>query len=149
MPKINLETIEASNATGYPPAYAQLVAGRRYRRLGPASGLTDFAVSHVVLSPGAASAARHWHVAEDEFVVIIEGTAVLVDDEGRHPMAAGDCAAFPKNDGNGHMLINESDAVCCFIVVGQTHNGDCHYSDVDMRYNAADRSYTRRDGRPF
>lgn len=41
-------------------------------------------------------------------MVMIAGEAVLVDDDGRHPMGPGDIAAFPKNDGNGHVLINES-----------------------------------------
>ncbi len=149
MPKINLDLIPQSNATGYPPEYANAVTGRAYRRLGPVGGLTDFAVSHVVLKPGAWSAQRHWHEDEDEFAVIISGEALLVDDAGRHPMRAGDCAAFPKNDGNGHMLVNESDADCVFIVVGKTSNGNCHYPDVDMRFNTTDGSYTRKDGRAF
>jgi len=149
MPKINLDAIAQTSATGYPPEYAGAVAGRSYRRLGPVSGLTDFAVSHVVLQPGAWSAQRHWHEDEDEFAVILSGEATLVDDSGRHLMRPGDCAAFPKNDGNGHMLVNESAADCVFIVVGQGRNGDCHYPDVDMRFNAADSSYTRKDGSAF
>ncbi len=149
MPKINLDAIPQVNATGYPPQYASAVAGRHYRRLGPPSALTDFAVSHVVLTPGAWSAQRHWHEDEDEFAVILSGEATLVDDDGRHSMGAGDCAAFPKNDGNGHALINEGDVDCVFIVIGQSWNGDCHYPDVDMRFNAADRSYTHKDGSAF
>jgi len=149
MPKINLDTISQSSSTGYPPEYAQQVTGRSYRRLGPASALTAFAVSHVVLAPGAWSAQRHWHEEEDEFLVIVSGEAILLDDQGRHPMRAGDCAAFPKNDGNGHCLINESPADCIFVVVGQTSNGNCHYPDVDMRYNTADNSYTHKDGTAF
>ncbi len=149
MPKINLDAISQSRSTGYPPEYATDVAGRAYRRLGPASGLSEFAVSHVILAPGAWSAQRHWHEAEDEFLVIVSGEAILLDDDGRHPMRAGDCAAFPKNDGNGHCLINDSAADCVFVVVGQTSNGDCHYPDVDMHYNAAENSYARKDGTPF
>ena len=49
MPKIDLDTIEQTNRTGYPPPFDKEVAGRWYRRLAPASGLTDFGVSHVVL----------------------------------------------------------------------------------------------------
>lgn len=149
MPKIDLNANQATNATGYPPEYAAAVAGRYYQRLGPANGLTDFAVSHVVLEPGAWSAQRHWHEDEDEFAVILSGVAILVDDEGRHTLNSGDCAAFPKNDGNGHCLINEGTEDCVFIVVGQTKNGNCHYPDIDMRYNTANNSYTRKDGSPY
>jgi uncharacterized cupin superfamily protein len=108
LPKLSLDTIPQTNATGYPPEYAGDVAGRWYRRLAPPSGLTDFGVSHVTLKPGAWSSQRHWHADEDEFVVMLLGEAVLVDDAGETPMRAGDCAAFAKGDGNGHVLQNRS-----------------------------------------
>ncbi len=53
MPKLSLDTIPQTNATGYPPEYAGVVAGRWYRRLAPAAGLADFGASHVTLEPGA------------------------------------------------------------------------------------------------
>ena len=51
MPKLDLDTIPQTNATGYPAEYADVVQGRWYRRLAPASGLTDFGASHVTLNP--------------------------------------------------------------------------------------------------
>jgi hypothetical protein len=38
MPKLDLDTIEQTNRTGYPPPYAAAMAGRHYRRLAPAAG---------------------------------------------------------------------------------------------------------------
>ena len=149
MPKLNLDAIPATNTTGYPAPYSAPMAGRWYRRLGPASGLTDYGVSHVTLEPGAWSAQRHWHEGEDEFLVLLSGEAVLVDDAGEHSLAPGDCASFPKGDGNGHCLQNRSDAPCVFIVVGRPPATDCHYSDVDMLYRARDKTYAHRDGSPF
>ena len=58
MPKLDLDAIPQTNATGYPPAYADVVKERWYRRLSPVLGLTDFGASHVVLKPGAWSAQR-------------------------------------------------------------------------------------------
>lgn len=52
------------------------------RRLRPAVALTDLGAAHVVLKPGAWSSQRHWHAEEDELVVIFEGEATLVEDEG-------------------------------------------------------------------
>ena len=49
MPKLDLDAIAQTNATGYPAPYDQPVQGRWYRRLAPATGLIDFAASHVVL----------------------------------------------------------------------------------------------------
>jgi uncharacterized cupin superfamily protein len=148
MPKVDLQAIAQTNATGYPDHLADVVQGRWYRRLSPACGLTDFGASHVVLKPGAWSAQRHWHENEDELLVIVSGSAVLVDDAGRTPLHPGDVAAFPKNDGNGHCLINDSDADCVFVVVGRSVNGPCHYPDVDMQeYGAGDKR--RKDGSRF
>lgn len=149
MPKIDLDAIPQINATGYPEPYATEVSGRWYRRLGPGAGLTDFGVSHVTLEPGAFSSARHWHEDEDEFVVMLAGEAVLIDDHGRTPLRAGDCAAFPKNDGNGHRLANESDGPCIFVAIGKTANGTCHYSDIDMRFDGANQRYVRKDGTSY
>ena len=53
MPKIDLDSIEQVNRTGYPSPFNQVVQGRWYRRLAPAGGLTEFGASHVVLKPGA------------------------------------------------------------------------------------------------
>lgn len=148
MPKLDLESIPQSNSTGYPGKYANAVRGRWYRRLSPAAGLTDFGVSHVVLKPGAWSAQRHWHEIEDEFLVMVSGVATLVDDNGETPLAAGDCVAFPKNDGNGHCVINKSAEDCAFVVVGQSVNGACHYPDIDLHFPGGD-AYTRKDGSSF
>ena len=148
MPKVQLEAIEAINRTGYPPPYDQPVAGRWQRRFGPLVGLTDFGVNHVTLKPGAWSSQRHWHDGEDEFLVMLEGEAVLVEDSGEKLLLAGDCAAWPKGIADGHHLRNESESDCVFVVIG---GGICTgggYSDIDMLFTA-DGSYTHKDGTPY
>ena len=68
--------------TGYPPPYDRVVVGRERKRLGNAAGLDQFGVNLTTLKPGAASALRHWHEHEDEFVYVLEGELVLIEDEG-------------------------------------------------------------------
>lgn len=150
MPKLDLDAIEQTNATGYPVPYAAEVAGRHYRRLGPAGGLTQIGVSQVVLDPGAASSQRHWHEGIDEFVVMLAGEAVLVEEGSETVLRAGDCAAFPKDVANGHRLENRSDRPCVFIAMDcQIGEGDCHYPDADLRWDMANGRYTRKDGTPY
>lgn len=148
MPKVDLESIEQVNRTGYPPPFDREVAGRWYRRLAPATGLTDFGASHVVLKPGAWSSQRHWHDGEDEFLVMVSGEAILVEDEGSTVLRAGDIAAWPKGTGNGHHLRNESDSDCSFVVVGGGTNTGGGYSDIDMLFTA-DNRYVHKDGSPY
>ncbi len=148
MPKLDLDTIPQTNATGYPAVHAAPVQGRWYRRLGPASGLSQFGVSHVTLEPGAWSSQRHWHEGEDEFVVILTGQAHLVDDDGEHVMNPGDCASFPAGDPNGHVLQNRGDASCLFVAVGRPGETDCHYPDIDMHL-VAGMGFRKKDGSAF
>ncbi len=149
MPKVNLDEIPQTNATGYPSVYAAEVQGRWYRRMGPVSGITDFGVSHVVLKPGAWSGQRHWHEGEDEFLVMLKGTGTLVDNEGRTIIVAGDCVAYPKGDRNGHHVVNESETDIVFVVVGKPSQTDCHYPDIDMHLFAAENKQKRKDGSDF
>ena len=51
MPKLDLDAIPQTNATGYPPEFASKVAGRRYRRLAPAAGLIDSAATTTTARP--------------------------------------------------------------------------------------------------
>ena len=149
MPKLNLAAIPQVNTTGYPPEYADVVQGRWYRKLMGPTGITDFGASHVTLKPGAWSSQRHWHEGEDELVVILSGTAMLVDDNGATPMGPGDIAVFRKNDGNGHVLKNESDADCVLLAVGKLALSACHYPDIDMHLFAGTGKQTRKDGTAF
>ncbi len=149
MPKLDLDAIEQTSRTGYPPPYDAPMAKRHYRRLAPAAGLSDFGVSHVVLEPGGLSSQRHWHEGEDEFVVILAGEAVLIEDAGETLLRAGDCAAFPKGVADGHHLVNRAETPCVFVAVGKASATDCHYPDIDMHLNAASGSFTRKDGSAY
>jgi len=148
LPKLHLDTIPQSNATGYPDPFDQPVQGRWYRRLAPPSGLTAMGVSHVVLKPGAWSSQRHWHEGEDEFVVMLTGEAVLIEDDGETLLRPGDCVAWAMGVENGHHMINRSDADCSFLAfsAGDKDSGGA-YSDIDMVFTKD--GYFRKDGTPY
>ena len=145
MPKLDLDAIPQTNATGYPPPYDAPMTKRHYRRLAPAAGLSDFGVSHVRLDPGGISSQRHWHEGEDEFLVMLSGAAVLIENDGETPLAPGDCVAWPKGVANGHQVVNRSDKPCVFIVVGLPAESDCHYPDIDLHLPAGG-PYKSKDG---
>jgi uncharacterized cupin superfamily protein len=148
MPKINIDAIAQTNATGYPAPFDKEVEGRWWRRLAPVAGLTHMGASHVVLKPGGWSSHRHWHEAEDELVIILSGEAVLVEDGTEVQLRAGDVAAFAAGVRNGHHLQNRTDTDCSFIAVGagDRDSGGC-YSDIDMTFGPD--GYFRKDGTPY
>ena len=152
MPVIDISKAPVKTGSVYPKPYDAEMAGRWSIRLGEAGGLTQYGVNIVVLEPGAKSSLRHWHLREDEFVIVTEGTCTLVDDHGRHEMSVGDCAAFPAGDPNGHHFVNETQEEARFLVVGtKTPDEVATYSDVDMRAETIDGTlvFTRRDGSPL
>ncbi len=148
MPKIDLDAIPQSNATGYPPPFDEPVKGRLWRRLAPAAGLTEMGASHVVLKPGAWSSQRHWHDAEDELVVFLTGEAMLIEDEGETRLEPGDVLAWAKGVANGHHIVNRSNADCTFIAISAgDKNGGGTYSDIDMKFSGD--GYFHKDGAPY
>ena len=148
MPKVDLDSIEQTNKTGYPKPFSDQVQGRWYRRLAPAGRLTELGASHVTLEPGAWSSQRHWHEGEDELLIMLSGSAVLVEDDGETELKAGDVAAWPKGDTNGHHLINRSSEPCTFVAISAGPGGGGSYSDIDMKWTA-DGKYVRKDGTPY
>lgn len=150
MPKVDLSKIEQTNRTGYPEPYSSNVAGRLYRRIGAAAGLQDMGISHVVLKPGAWSSQRHWHEGIDEFVVMLDGEAVLVEEGAETLLGPGDCAVFLKDVANGHHLVNRSDRDCSFLAMDAPRGeGDCHYPDADLHWDMANEVYRHKDGTAY
>jgi uncharacterized cupin superfamily protein len=147
MPKIDVDSAPKGEGTRYPAPYAEPCKGRRWLRLGDAGGLTQFGVNLLTLEPGVWSSQRHWHALEDEFVQVLEGEVVLIDDSGEQIMRAGDCAAFKAGDRNGHHLQNRSSVPAKLLVVGSRNDDDWgEYADIDMKFLPRDGGYARKNG---
>lgn len=152
MPKIEIDSLHRHIGSGYPTPYDKPCLQRSRRRLGDAGGLVDFGVNLLELPPGAWSSQRHCHSAEDEFVWVLEGEAVLIDDTGEHLLRAGECAAFAKGDGNGHHLVNRTGSVVKLLEVGtrQPDQDTCRYPDVDLQIGPGrEAGFAHRDGTPY
>jgi len=150
MPKIDIAAVPERKGTGYPKPFDAPCADRVRRRLGNAGGFSDFGVNLMCLPPGNWSSQRHWHSHEDEFVYVLEGEVTLVEDDGETLLRAGDAAAFPKGTGNGHHLINKSNAVAVYLEVGSRQPADVTTcSDSEMMSTNADGRFTHTDGAPY
>jgi uncharacterized cupin superfamily protein len=162
MAKIEENKAPQKSGSRYPSPLDEPCKHRRWTVLGDAAGLTQFGVNKVTLPPGTWSSQRHWHSHEDEFVYVLAGEVVLVEDGGETLLSSGDSAGFPAGTKNGHCLQNRSDKDAVLLVVGSRDNRDHgEYSDVDMRFNAgrypdlpkpngpALPIFTKKDGTPF
>jgi len=150
MPKVDIAAVPERKGVGYPKPFQEPCAERIRQRLGDAGGLKDFGVNLMRLPAGGWSSQRHWHSHEDEFVYVLAGELVLVEDEGETVLHAGDAAAFPKNTGNGHHLINRGAETAVYLEVGSRQPQDLTTcSDIDMQSANADGRFVHKDGTPY
>ncbi|HEV7252872.1 MAG TPA: cupin domain-containing protein [Mesorhizobium sp.] len=152
MPKVDVERLELRTGLSYPVPFGELVRGRARRRLGDAVCLTQFGVNLTTLAPGAATAHRHWHRNEDEFVFILAGEATLIEDDGETLLKAGEAAGFKAGIPNGHHVVNRGDREVVLIEIGTRAPMErAEYSDIDLMVEVDGRSfrYTHKDGTPY
>ena len=138
--------------TNYPEPFASRMTGRHKHPLGDLFGLTNFGVNLTRLAPGAASALRHAHTRQDEFVYVLEGRPTLHTDAGHTRLSPGMCAGFRAGTGNGHRLINETDDEVVYLEVGDRTPGDeGSYPDDDLRAQLVDGRwrFVHIDGTPY
>ena len=151
MKKIDLDTAPTRMGTAYPAPFDAPCKDRKRWKLGDAAGLTQFGVNLLRLPPGSWSAQRHWHMAEDEFVYVLEGEMVLVTDAGEEVLRAGDCAGFKCGDPDGHHLQNRSDKEAVILEVGSRKSGEdaVDYPDIDLKLEKGVKEYLHKDGAPY
>ncbi len=149
--KIDIDAAPTRFGTGYPAPYDAPCSGRRRWKLGDAAGLTQFGVNLLRLPPGQWSSQRHWHLAEDEFVYVLEGEVVLVTNAGEAILRPGDCAGFKAGKADGHHLQNRSDAEAVLLEVGSRRPGEdgADYPDIDLKIDAGEALYRHKDGTPY
>jgi uncharacterized cupin superfamily protein len=151
MPRIDIEALEVRSGSSYPDPYNDICLGATWRKLGDAAGLTDFGVNLVRLPPGKWSSQRHWHEAEDEFVYVLEGEVVLVEDDGDHVLKPGDFAGWKAGSTNAHCLQNRGGRDAVYLEVGsrRPETDACHYPDIDLDARAGESFYRHNDGTPY
>jgi uncharacterized cupin superfamily protein len=138
----------------YPKEFLAGMLGTERRQLGVAFGLKNFGVNLVRLPPGCASAQRHWHTRQDEFIYVLSGELTLITDAGPQVLTAGHAAGFPAGKPDGHQLVNRSDHDAVYLEIGDRSPGDdCEYPDVDLKWRNTDGDqrgmYLHKDGTPY
>ncbi|SRR5216683_1292163 len=152
MPKIDIDTVPIDTYSGYPDPYRQAVIGRERKRLGNAAGLDQFGVNLSRLKPGAASSQRHWHAHEDEFIYVLEGELVLVENESETVLRPGDAAGWKAGVANGHCLINRTARDAVYFEIGtRAPRERAEYPDIDMvaMRDGKSQRYLHKSGAPY
>ncbi|MHB1281748.1 MAG: cupin domain-containing protein [Acidithiobacillus sp.] len=136
----------------YPEPFALRMAGREKRQLGDLFGLRNFGVNLTRLAPNTASALRHAHSKQDEFVYILQGCPTLQTDEGPIQLSPGMCAGFKAGTGHAHNLVNETAEEVVYLEIGDRTSGDeATYPDDDLQASLVDGKwqFSHKDGTPY
>jgi uncharacterized cupin superfamily protein len=86
-------------------------------RIGRQAGSERIGASLFAVPPGEAAYPYHWHLAEEEMVVILEGTPLLRTPDGERRMEQGEVAPFLRGEGGAHQIINDTDSEVRFLAV--------------------------------
>jgi uncharacterized cupin superfamily protein len=152
MPKIDISRAVVRTKGVYPQPHTSITDGREKAAIGNVAGLTQFGVNLTRLKPGAASALRHWHEQEDEFVYVLEGELVLIEDGGETMLKPGDCAGFKAGVSNGHHLVNKSPRDALYLEIGTRAAAERgHYPDVDLVFERDQQGvrFLHKSGEPY
>lgn len=104
----------------------------RWRHLTRAVWGPDYRIGVLVeeLPPGGRSAPLHYHLREEEHVFVLDGRVTLRLGDGTHAMGPGDYVCFPAGQQAGHCLVNDGDAPCRYVVIGERKSDEvCVYPD--------------------
>lgn len=76
-------------------------------RIGDALGAAGWGCSVYELGPGKASP-YHWHVGEEELLLVLAGTPTLRMPDGEQRLDPWDFAVFPRGESGAHQLRNDT-----------------------------------------
>jgi uncharacterized cupin superfamily protein len=75
-------------------------------RIGRQVGTRDLGASLWEIPPGEAAYPYHYHLAEEELIVVLSGRLRLRTSEGWTSLDAGDVVAFPAGEEGAHQIAN-------------------------------------------
>jgi len=107
----------------YDTACARLARGTAARKLG---------ASVDTVAPGMRSCPYHFHHAQEEMFVVIEGSGTLRVAGELVPLRAGDIVFVPPGPEFPHQIINTSDAPLKYLSISTRESPEiCEYPDSD------------------
>ena len=106
--------------------------GGRSRHLTFAAVGRDYHVGVLIESPdpGRRLCPRHWHTAEEEHALVLEGEVTLLLGDDAHVMRPGDYVVLPAGQRLGHSFLNSGAGPCSYLMIGNRDPNDvCVYTD--------------------
>lgn len=92
----------------------------RYRHLSSAMGPQPYKIGVAIeeLMPGKQNNPAHYHLREEEHLLILSGALTVRIGKSFHVMKEGDYVRFPAGAPHEHCLYNHTGEVCRYIIIG-------------------------------
>lgn len=96
----------------------------RFKQLGEFGGGAHVGVCMETLEPGKQACPAHYHMLEEEHLLILEGSLTLRLGDRTYEMSAGHYVCFPAAQKVAHALINQGTAPCRYLLIGERNPND-------------------------
>lgn len=104
--------------------------GGKMRRLGAAAGGKGIGCSFYEIDPGKTAFPFHWHLANEEAIIVISGTGTLRLGAAEVPLRAGDYVALPVGLDHAHQVTNTGKEVLRYYCLSTLIDPEvCGYPD--------------------
>jgi uncharacterized cupin superfamily protein len=101
----------------------------RRARLGRQAGTEKLGLSLWELPPGEAAYPYHWHLAEEEVLIVLEGAPSLRTSAGWNELEQGDVLCFPVGESGAHQLANRTESPIRFLALSNQQTDIVVYPD--------------------
>jgi uncharacterized cupin superfamily protein len=98
-------------------------------RIGRQAGTEKVGLSLWEMPPGQAAYPYHWHVAEEEVVIVLEGAPSLRAPGGWSELRRGDVLSFPVGEEGAHQIVNRTDSIVRFLALSNQQADIVVYPD--------------------
>lgn len=93
-----------------------------YRRVGPLLAAVRLGATVVELPPGQSICPYHYEYGNEEWLIVLEGSATLRTPAGDHEVTAGDAVCFPEGPEGAHKVTNRGVARVLVAMLSTKHD---------------------------
>jgi uncharacterized cupin superfamily protein len=90
------------------------------RAIGEQLGAAHWGATLYELAPGGRTGRYHWHVGEEEWLVVVSGTPTLRSPAGERVLRPWDAVVFVRGEAGAHEIRNDSGESARVLVLSST-----------------------------
>jgi uncharacterized cupin superfamily protein len=109
-------------------------------RIGQEIGAERLGLSLWEVPAGEAAYPYHYHLTEEELVIVLEGRPTLRTPTGSRELDEGEIVSFPRGEAGAHQIVNRSEASVSFLAVSTNGDPDIVLYPDSGKLGAAERS---------